>query len=194
MKVHDKLVINDFAEMPLVAFRQKVEGYYKRGKRMIFITVSPNPSTRHSINIDRGYSVHKPRAMRAAMVKNIKVEYKHMPHAEQYKYLFAYINDVYLEIMEHEDFMYIVYEINGDGNLHAHALLYSNTLQDEYDLAALRKQVFCHYKTQANTKRGGRDYMNNIVYLEESKISDVIEYLMKDQQIKNKFPDYNIEK
>jgi len=150
--------------------------------KALFITVSPNPKTRHDVirNVSKT----------SIKSKKVKFAYSVLTHSEQYNVLDMYLSKVYLDVMEHGDWAYIVYEINKSNNLHAHMILYSSSIQSQYDLKALQKTVYCHPLTLYNMdKKSKIDYMNNIVYIDDDKMTEVRDYVAKDQDIKERFPD-----
>lgn len=173
-----KCKIEDLAKLHLVEFRPQLIEIYKRSQKVVFITVSPNPKRRHKF-------------LRSD--KKINVSYQNMTHEEQYDYLTEYIRYVYANIMEHKDWIYIAYEVNKDNNLHAHMLLFSESIQTDYDIKALQKTAYAHPMTVYN-RCNNKDYMNNIVFLDEDKIDEIIDYFNKDVSIKVRFPDQYIEK
>lgn len=156
-----------------------------RGHRAIFVTVSPNPSTAHEV---------KPRAINEYR-KNFKVSkvmYQYMTHQEQYDYIIKYLRKVYTSLLEHDDWMYIVFELNQQNNLHAHAILYSPSLQNEYDIRALQKTVYSDPMTIHNLSRKMKtkiDYMNSIFYIDHDKLDEKVLYIQKDMTIKKAYPD-----
>lgn len=169
----------ELAKVTLVDLRPRLMALEKENKHVVFITISPNPSKKYSI-------------LRGS--KKIKIQYNNMTHDEQHRYLHEYISAVYVSIFEYKDWMYYVYEINEDNNLHVHGILYSESIQTEYDLKCLQKTVYSHQLTVYNRATGSkRDYMNNIVYY-DNKHKDLIEYLSKQKDIKNNFPDVYIER
>lgn len=178
-----KIVVNEeLAKLTLVEFRPRLIDIYSRNKHVVFVTISPNPKKKYKIIRD-GSKTNK----------RISVSYQNMTHDEQYEYIREYIRDVYARLMEHTDWMYIIYEVNQDNNMHAHMLLYSDSIQDDYDIKALQKTVYSNIKTVYNRVQN-KDYMNNIVYLDKDKIDYIIDYFTKDKNIKKKFPDEYIEK
>jgi len=170
--------IQESAKFSLVEFRPRIDGIYNDDhQKLVFITVSPNPNKKYKIK-------------RENKIRTIK--YTAMTHEEQYKYLIEYIRKVYVNLMEHTDWMYIIFEVNQNNELHSHMLLYSKSIQDDYDIRALQKTVYSNQLTQYN-KSGNKDWMNNIVYLDKSRIDWAIDYFNKDQSIKKIFPDIYIE-
>lgn len=142
------------------------------GKNIVFITISPNPKTTHTV---------------CRLKRKAKMAYGMLTHEEQYKYMESYIKDVYLRLMEPSDMISWVYELNKDNNLHVHALLYSDTIQDEYSIQCLRKTVYSNIETIRNKAKGAKyvDWMNSIVYVYPDKLEETINYLNKQNSIKD---------
>lgn len=179
-----KLVITRNSEISFSTISPKLTETIQKKERVVYITIDPNTESKHAVI----------REVKRKKV-TIKVAYKFMTHEEQYEYINNYIDEVYLKLMEHGDWIYWIYELTETGNMHMHALLYSKSLQDDYDLQALRKTVYSHPYTIYNMSRKGAkriDYMNEIVYWNQD-LKHINEYFTKDSFIKNKFPDQHIE-
>lgn len=171
-------------EFRLVQFRPQLESIKKRKQKMVYITISPNANVRTPVK--RSYN------NRSTI---IKVKYRDLSHVEQYNYLQLVMKNSYLKYIEPEDWIYGIYEINEDNNLHIHMLLYSPQIQDEYSLQALRKTIYAEVLTQRNMDKRPKkpqDWMNEIVWLEWERLDYVIDYFMKQTEIKNEFSDFKI--
>lgn len=162
----------------------------KKGHKLMFLTISPNPSTRHIAE----------RALKNGKLKKYNLAYKLLTHNEQHAYLQSYIKSVYIDYLDPNDWIYYVFETNSDNNLHLHAIMYCSDIQSEYDLKCLQKTIYANPKTimnlpkkNASTNRMPKDYMNNIFYVNnDDKTKDInqkIEYLTKQSDIKEVFPD-----
>lgn len=173
-----KIKIITGRNLSLVELRLKLWAIAKKGQRAIFFTVSPNPAV--SITVKDG-------------PKTRKKTYHDMPHEEQHEYLECYVKANYVDQKEPEDFVYYVYETNKNNDLHVHGIMYVHDAKTDYDLNCIRKTVYANVLTQNNMpKRGGNkrvDYMNNIVYLDHDKIDEKTEYIFKQTDIKDRFPD-----
>lgn len=180
-----KLVISRKSEISFSTISPHLIETISKHERVVYITIDPNTESKHSVKrVVKGKNV------------TIKVAYKFMTHEEQYNYLNEYISEVYIKLMEHTDWIYWIYELTESGNMHIHGLLYSKSIQDDYDLQALRKTAYSHPYTIYNMSRKGAkriDYMNEIVYWNQD-IEHIKKYFTKDMDIKNKFPDEYIEK
>lgn len=170
--------IPQMAKISLVDFRKVLQSQLDDDKSVVYFTISPNPSKRYKIS---------------RFNKQVKVSYSAMTHEEQYKYLHEYISNVYIRLMEHTDWVYYIYERNENNDLHIHALMFSKSIQNAYDLEALRKTIYAHPMTQFNLKVK-KDYMNNICYLQPGNLDYILEYFNKQTQIKINFPDQYIER
>lgn len=179
MKIHINCT-NKEAVITLVELRQKLKTIYSDKEKALWITISPNPKTRHKVQ---------------RLTKTYNMIYQTMTHGEQYNYLQSYMCNVYVPLMEHTDWIYIIYEYNADNNIHCHMMMYSKSIQDSYDIKALQKTIYVNPMTIINLKKGSnKDWMNNIVYLDESKVDEQVEYIQKDKDIKTIFPDNYIER
>lgn len=168
----------------LVDFRPKLEGLHKGGSKLVFITISPNPTVTH--NMLRSRETLTPSG-RTRSPKVYKIQYSQMTHDEQYQYLEHYIREVYVHQLELDDFIYWVYELNSNNDLHIHAILYSPDVQDIMGLKGLRKLVYSQFMTQKNLPKKGvkKDYMNNIVYVDDALTT--IDYLLKDNTLQTTY-------
>lgn len=179
------------AEFSLVQLRPVLLDHIKGHKKMIFITVSPNASKKHPVIRSHNNKSYK-----------LKVSYQNMTHQEQYEYLQLYMKNTYLKYLELDDWIYGIYELNENNNLHMHMLLYSPSIQDEYGLKCLQKTIYAEPCTQYNMNKKKQsdyvrrlsapvDYMNEIVWFNEN-VEHIIQYFSKDKIIKNHFPDFTI--
>ena len=169
----------------LEELRSRTRDVTANGYQVLFLTVSPNPSTRHEVS-----------RMMKGKLRKLKMPYKLMDHNEQHDYLEMYMKKVYIDSLDPTDWIYYIYETNKDNNLHVHALMYLDNVQTEYELNALRKYIFSNVLTIVNLSKKNKnvkDYMNNIFYVNnDDPTSDVfqkIEYLTKQADIKLQFPD-----
>lgn len=190
MKFLSQISINNSVSVDLLEeLRERAGLLAQKGRKMLFITVSPNPNATHACMREKN-----------GKDKSFKLAYKILSHKEQHQYLFNYINAVYVDQMETGDWFYYVFETNSDNNLHVHGIMYSKDIQDDYSLKCLQKTVYVHPKTivnlpkkNPNSSKAPKDYMNNIFYVDESDptkgIMQKIEYLTKETDIKKHFPD-----
>lgn len=174
-----KIVIeNSRGVTTLVQLRPQLEALAKDNLKSVFITISPSAK-----------KTHQAKRLIGKKWKTVKTAYMAMTHQEQWQYLNAYMENVYIRLMEHGDWFYYVYEINESNNLHIHGILFSYSIQDEYSLKALQKTVYSHPMTLYNMdKKNRRDYMNEIVYF-NGDINHIIKYFGKQNEIKEYFPD-----
>lgn len=191
MRFFSKTEIKDSASVGLLEeLRSRVNSLTKKGKRLIFLTISPNPSTTHVAE----------RALKNGKKKSYKLAYKFLTHDEQHEYLQRYIKKVYIDYLDPNDWIYYVFETNSDNNLHLHALLYCSDIQSEYDIKCLQKTIYANPltilnlpKKNASTNRIQKDYMNNLFYVNnDDPTKDVyqkVEYLIKQTDIKAVYPD-----
>lgn len=172
-----KIFIPESCGVTLVELRKMLMDIYKKGRQVIFFTVSPNP------NLGCDKTVGK---------KKIKHTYMNMTHKEQHEYLECYMQTVYVPYLDPEDWMFYIYELNESNNLHVHGLMFINLARNPYDLKSIQKTIFAERMTQANIAKKSIkkiDYMNNIVYLDGDRINEKSAYLFKQSDIKGTFPD-----
>lgn len=141
-------------------------------KNLLFVTISPNPKT----VIGRGPT---------------KKCYGGMTIQEQYQYCMRIFQSIYLKFLGLETPEYVgTWELNQSGKVHLHFLILSDTIKNDYQLKAMRQDIWGHELTQANLsakhykdKKTAKDVMNHIVFLTES-IHKILEYLDKDHHQK----------
>jgi len=173
----------------LEALGSRLKDVARCNKKVIFLTISPNPSTSHEVSRFVKNTVKS---------KKYRVPYKLLTHEEQHAYLQKYIQRVYIDLLDSSDWLYYVFETNSDNNLHVHGFLFSNDLQDEYSIKMLQKNVYTNPMTVMNMARmkngkSPKDYMNNLFYIDDSDktkgILQKLEYIKKENSIKQYFPD-----
>lgn len=155
--------------------------YYKEGKKLIFFTVSP--SIKKKIKVERITTGYKK--------KTYNLCYGIINHKEQIGYIDNYMKYVYLIPLRDIEFkMVYIYELNEQNNIHIHGLIYSKELQTEYDLNNFRRMVSSHPFTiqnmVINKQKRFIDWMNNIVYYDETK-KDIEIYLKKQPELLKKY-------
>jgi len=144
-------------------------------KYIAYITISPNPLTKHKCERKIQWDKVK------GKIKNIAIPYGKMTHEEQYEYCIKIIERIYLFNLPDSQIIG-TWELNKSGNVHIHMLLKSDSLINEYQLQMLRRDVLCHMEVYRNLN-GKNDFMNNIVWLTED-LTTIIEYFDKDYDIK----------
>lgn len=157
-----KLIHTDKAVRTLVEDRPNF-----MAPNLMFITVSPNPNVKHEVFRELFERKRK-----------VKLPYKMLKHSEQKEYLEFIIRNCYLSI--HPDAELVgCYELNKQGNLHAHFLFKTKLKKNDYNLEILRREILNCPEVLKNMKQ--KDWMNNIVYLNVSK-NDILTYLDKDHE------------
>lgn len=132
----------------------------------LFITISPSPKALTS-TILKGKSVKR-------------VPYSVLTFQEQAEYIINYFRRTYYCYFNDNYKMLMTFELNQNGCTHAHVLVYDEDIQNNYDLVNLRKNIFREPLTLSNmSKKGHVDYMNNIVFTNDS-LEDRIRYMFKD--------------
>jgi hypothetical protein len=136
----------------------------------IFVTISPNPKTKHIC------LRHKK--------SNIKLPYGKLPQEVQYEYCIRILKQCYLQLLSGSYTVYGTWELNQDNNVHLHFLIDSEKIQTDYDLNIFRRDILCCPLVFMNlNKLKSHDYMNNIVFLNKP-FEDIIEYMDKDNDQK----------
>ncbi len=172
--------INEVLNFPLVGSLKKMKG------KPIFVTISPNPRTKHTM-----------KRTHLGKTYNDKVAYGTLPQHKQFDYCMKVIKEVY----NYSEDTYIcgTWELNKDGNVHVHFILIDPHINTDVDLMIFQRDVFNTPSAQFNlAKKGGRqkpvDWMNNIVFITKP-LQEVIDYMLKDADKCIKvFPYYKLHK
>lgn len=142
-------------------------------KASLFITISPNPSTRVDCLIKD----------RTGKTRTVKRPYGTLKQDIQYKYCIKCLTSDYIEWLSDDAALVGVAELNERGNVHLHMIIKDKHIINEVQLQCLRRDVLNGYMTQQNIIKGkvnAKDWMNNIVFVNKSK-EDIVEYFMKSQ-------------
>lgn len=134
--------------------------------KSLFITISPNPKLKH-------------RVRRTVNNKNVTIAlaYSMLKQTEQYEYCKSVLRTY---IYSDKTVMFATWELNKSGNVHFHALVYDPHIKTETMLKIYRRDIGnTDYAISNLTKGTGTDYMNNIVYVNDS-ITDRFNYMTKD--------------
>jgi len=131
----------------------------------LFVTISPNPSTVLKLKMTK------------RMNKPIE-RYKNVPYKVQQAYIEKVIITCYLELLPKEVKLVGCYEFNKTGQLHAHLLIQTDFIKNDIDLTVFRRDIMNCELVMNNRKKDNNDYMNNIVFVNDS-IAERVKYMMK---------------
>lgn len=140
----------------------------------IFVTISPNPHTKHEVKKSNGKKLVQ-----------VSIPYKNLSVKSQYVYCMHIVNTVYMPLLEEGDSLVGTWEFNSNSDIHFHMLIHSPSLHklknNNFNLICFRKSVSEHPSVLRNMKKGGNmtDYMNNIVYLNKP-YQELLSYFDKD--------------
>jgi len=161
--------VMNMAEVNLVDFRKKSEG-----KRLLFVTISPNPKVKHSV--DRWN-------MRGKRTK-VMIPYGKLTTHEQYIYCLRVITSAYNYSDQTEIFG--TWEMNKNCDCHVHFIMYDPNIQTDTELAMFRRDVLNSQLVLMNLAKW-TDYMNSIVFVNDS-FDERIQYMTKEIHNMNYFP------
>lgn len=149
----------------------------------IFVTISPSPYVKVEM-------IMKNREGKQRVVKR---PYGMCKQDHQYLYCMKCLQDDYIELISDKAQLIGIAEMNKSGNIHLHLLINDPMIRNTVQMEIFRRDVLNGWKTQQNIKAGntkGRDWMNNIVYVNQSK-EDIVHYFMKQQhEMLPRFPNY----
>lgn len=165
---------SDSAVCTLVADRP-----HFRCPNTLFVTISPNPSTKYSTMLKN----------ENGKVRKCKVRYGSLKQEEQYKICIEMVRTSYIPYFENCQLIGTT-ELNKAGNVHLHFFISGTNVKDDYDLALLRRQISLEPESIRNTPRKGIDFMNNIVFLTKD-FDELVAYMDKDypKNVRH-FPNY----
>lgn len=144
----------------------------------MFVTISPNPRTKHSI---------QRRNPETRKMVTCQMAYGMLPQRVQYAYCMKVLKECYLTHCI-DPIVVGCAELNTDGNVHFHFLLKDPDIKNDVMLQVFRRSILNCPTVLKNFK--GKDYMNNIVNLTKTK-EDIVKYMDKDHDdIKEVFDNY----
>lgn len=144
--------------MPLVEARP-----HNWSDTTMFVTVSPNPATKHSVTIGGR--------------KSRKLAYGKLPQSVQYAYCERLIKMYTFHCSENTTIVG-TWELNFMGNVHLHMLIDDPEINNISRLQIFRREISIVPLVARNIKNG-KDYMNNIVFIDKP-IIQIAEYMDKD--------------
>lgn len=150
------------------------------GEQAMFITINPNPRAVINVQMFEGKKF-----------KEVKKRYRDLSYDLQYRYLLDIVK-LYMNFLI-DPFILGTWEIGGSENtLHAHFVCYDPSIKTEYHIKGLRNSLRSDPAIFKHLTTGGRDYMNNIVYINDSMVRRC-QYMDKDHAQKvNMFPNYYV--
>lgn len=141
------------------------------GLGTLFVTISPNPNTLHSVmrtNVGtRGKA---------------KQKYSQIPQRLQYDYCMRIIERVYLPSLSPDAYLCGSCELNKRGDVHFHFIIFDKAIKNDTYLQVFRRDVYNCEETIRNFDRKSRkkvDWMNNIVFVTKP-LNEVVAYCDKD--------------
>jgi len=138
--------------------------------RIIFVTVSPNPKTKHTI---------RRKTINGKMI-TCQLPYGRIAQINQYEYCLHFVNCGLMRYLSGRAAVIGTWELNESGNVHLHILIQDPKIQTKVDLDIFRRQVENHPISMHNKHSSkSPDYMNNIVYLDKP-LDEIITYMDKD--------------
>lgn len=171
------LCYSELAFANLVAERPRKADSTVKGFKMVnstmFITISPNPTTRVPCIIRQTNG--KP--------KKTFRPYGMLSQRLQFEYCIKCFKQDHMEWYSEEVSLIGVPELNKRGDVHLHILVNEPTIRTETALQIYRRDVLMSPRTQENIVKGkykATDYMNNIVFLTVTT-KEITDYFMKQQ-------------
>lgn len=157
----DKLQFSEEACVTLV--EQRLENRFRYNNNTYFVTISPNPSTKHKVKI-------KGRMQ--------KIRYDRLPQRIQLEYCLRHVQKNYLQFCK-DPILVGTVEHNEAGNVHLHFLINSKSFRSPTFLDVYRRDILFTETSAENlpTKGKKHDFMNNIVQLHD--LDETLEYLDK---------------
>jgi len=157
--------LRTIAELTLVERRELIEEW---PKGTLFCTISPNPNKKHiCTKTSNGRRI------------NVKIPYGKLPQRVQYDYCIKILKQCYNNSTLTK--IYGSWELNKEGNVHFHFLMYDPGIKTNTTLKIFQRDVLnCEVTLDNMTKKGNMvDWMNNIVFVNDS-IRERIDYMHKD--------------
>lgn len=157
------LSFSEEAVVDLVALRPTLRNMTQIPyNRILWCTISPNARAKHKV-LGKG---------------NLKMPYGKLPQRIQYEYCIKILKNCYISFYP-DCKLFGVPELNKDGNVHLHFLLYDTSFTNEVALQVFRRDVlFCPEVMFNFGCKKQIDYMNNIVFCNKP-VEDIIDYMMK---------------
>lgn len=162
----------------LVATRLNLVHQYANHPFIVFGTLSPNPA----VKVDSHAYTSR------GNQRNCKQQFKDLTPERQLEYCMKVLNGYTKYLIDPT--ILGTWELNKSGNCHLHYLLISDDIKDDYGLWEFRKNLLTDHEVRRNFKK--KDYMNNIVELDEKTFEEILEYFDKDHDKKvNKHYHFN---
>jgi len=138
----------------------------------LWVTISPNPRTLHKCI----KSMSSKTSCKTKMVK-IDIPYGKLPQRQQYEYCLKVIRNCYNYTSETKIFG--TWELNSHGDVHFHFIMSDPSIHGPTMLKVFQRDVLNCTMVMKNLSKNMIDYMNNIVYVNDS-IEKRYEYMLKD--------------
>lgn len=160
--------------MSLMPFDSLVkERHFGIDNKTLFITISPNPSTFVDCVLKN----------KMGKIRNQKRPYGMLKQDIQYQYCLKCLREDYFEWFSDDVELIGIAELNQRGNVHFHIVVNDPYITNEVQLQVFRRDILNGFRTQQNISKGkvsGKDWMNNIVYVNVIE-DEITEYFMKQQ-------------
>lgn len=161
------IFLNNFADVALVEVREE------NWPSAMFITISPSPSTMVTqVRFIEGIG-------NKGKVKKVTLPYGRLRQIEQYRYCLRVVKSCYR--YSYHTRIFGTWELNKAGNVHFHLLMTDKNIKTETDLHMFRKDVLNCEMVMDNLRGHSKDYMNNIVYVNDT-IEERLKYMKKDME------------
>jgi len=140
----------------------------------LWVTISPNPKTLHNCTrlVTLGKSLKQKRV-------DVKIPYGKLPQKVQYDYCIKILKNCYN--YSDETRIFGTWELNKNGDVHFHFIMSDPLIKGPTMLKILQRDVLNHELVMKNLSKGYIDYMNNIVYVNDS-IENRYNYMIKDME------------
>jgi len=139
-----------------------------RWPHCIFATISPNPKVKHSVT-----------KMINGRKTTLQMPYGKLPQRVQHDYLLRVIRSSY--VYSEDTKIFGTWELNKDGNVHFHLIMTDPHLKNVTDLKMFQRDVLNSELVMKNLSKGMVDYMNNIVFVNDSPEAR-FKYITKDMK------------
>jgi len=156
-------------------FPQKLDFANQFKKHGMFVTISPNPSTKHKVS---------------RKSRQCTLRYDQLTQIKQYQYCIRVIERCYLPFLSGDTLLVGTTELNKEKNIHMHLMIYDPKLKasNRSKLSMFQRDIYCCEDTLQNlTKKGlnGQkpvDWMNNIVKFDDTvkTYEELLQYMDKD--------------
>jgi len=136
----------------------------------MFVTISPNPKHKHKTF----------RFNNNGKRTSVQIPYGKLTQFDQYHYCLRVVRSTYLYSSDTKIFG--TWELNLQGNVHFHLLISDPQITNDTHLKMFQRDVLNSNLVFSNLTKGMIDYMNNIVFVNDS-VKDRFKYILKDMDV-----------